>query len=83
MSKLPCNFLRQKIDSADLLMLREIRESGLHAGFPSPAGDYEQDRINRTHELVTNPDYTFSALELTKTRPFLDTQYSFLSDLIS
>jgi DNA polymerase V len=39
-------------------MLREIRESGLHAGFPSPAGDYEQDRINLTRELVPNPDYT-------------------------
>lgn len=35
-----------------------MQASGLHAGFPSPAQDYEQHRINLTRELVPNPEYT-------------------------
>lgn len=58
MSRMPVHFQRRKIDASDLLILREIKHSGLHAGFPSPAGDYEQHRINLTRELVPNPEYT-------------------------
>jgi DNA polymerase V len=58
MSRVPRLFSRFKLDLHDETILREIRESGLHAGFPSPAEDYQQHRINLTRELVPNPDYT-------------------------
>ena len=33
----------------------------LHAGFPSPAGDYAGDRIDIVKEMVRHPDTTFYA----------------------
>lgn len=58
MSRTPRYFTRKKIDADDWVIIREIRLSGLHAGFPSPAADYEQHRINLTQELIPNPEYT-------------------------
>ena len=33
--------------------------SGISAGFPSPAGDFKQDRISLDKELIKNKEATF------------------------
>ncbi len=35
--------------------------SGISAGFPSPAGDFKQDRISLDRELIKNKEATFFA----------------------
>lgn len=38
-----------------------LAESGVQAGFPSPAGDYLPDTFDLNHELVRHPAATFYA----------------------
>ena len=33
--------------------------TGISAGFPSPAGDYKQERISLDKELINNKEATF------------------------
>lgn len=51
-------FRRWPISHLDDITLTRIDNSGLHAGFPSPAADYSANRINLTKELVPNPEYS-------------------------
>ena len=46
------------IPTIDLLVLIS---SGISAGFPSPAGDFKQDRISLDKELIKNKEATFFA----------------------
>lgn len=51
-----------RVSELDDVVIRSIVGIGPHCGrtpgFPSPALDYEQHRINLTKELVPNPEYT-------------------------
>ena len=40
-------------------LLLPISESGISAGFPSPADDYLDNAIDLNRELIKNPDTTF------------------------
>ena len=39
----------------------KLISSGISAGFPSPAGDFKQDRISLDKELIKNKEATFFA----------------------
>ena len=51
-------FKRWAVSCSDEILINKISNSGLHCGFPSPAADYEQERINLIKELVPNPEYS-------------------------
>jgi len=38
---------------------RSLFEAGVPAGFPSPAGDYEEDKLDLNRYLIKNPAATF------------------------
>jgi len=52
-----------EIYSADLSSELNITftETGIHAGFPSPAADYHKDAIDLNKELIHHPSSTFYA----------------------
>jgi DNA polymerase V len=39
--------------------LQSLFEAGVSAGFPSPAGDYEEDKLDLNRYLIKNPAATF------------------------
>jgi DNA polymerase V len=58
----------KRIDSKELELFRPdvstaielpLFETGISAGFPSPADDYIEDRIDLNAELIRNPSSTF------------------------
>jgi len=50
-----------QITEADESLVELELAEHLHAGFPSPAGDYTGDRIDLAREMVRHPETTFYA----------------------
>jgi DNA polymerase V len=50
-----------RIDTSTSLLIPEVKQTGIHAGFPSPATDYMQERIDLNRALIKNPASTFIA----------------------
>ena len=51
------NFFTPSNDGLEAILIN----SGISAGFPSPAGDFKQERISLDKELVKNKEATFYA----------------------
>jgi len=49
----------RKIETVDRPDLEPIENPSQVSGFQSPAGDYEQERLNILHRLITDPTNTF------------------------
>lgn len=47
------------LEETDLPVLSNYITSPVSAGFPSPAADYHEDRIDLIKELISHPLYTF------------------------
>ena len=57
-NKKKLNFFTPNIDNnLDAILIND----GLSAGFPSPAGDFKQERISLDKELIKNKEATFFA----------------------
>ena len=50
-------FIPSKNTNLDVLLIN----AGISAGFPSPAGDFKQERISLDQELIKNKEATFFA----------------------
>ena len=55
------NNLKFFIPNSESTLESILINSGISAGFPSPAGDFEQDRISLDKELIKNKEATFFA----------------------
>lgn len=48
-----------RVDVSTSMLLPMFTETGVHCGFPSPAMDYVQQRVDLNKMLIKNPEATF------------------------